>query len=59
MFNPPCEVPCELEQWMRTQSQSALCGDMLRVIARTGGLTATQLATMYELKRRYDLRYPY
>ncbi len=43
LFSPPLEVPTELEAWMRTQSQSAFVGDMLRLLARKGGLTAEQL----------------
>lgn len=49
-LSPPLEVPPALEAWMRTQSQSAFVGDMLRLLARKGGLTEDQIAMLQKQK---------
>lgn len=50
MYSPHVEVPTSVLAWLHTQSKSAFCGDMLRVIQREGGLTEAQLKMVLNLK---------
>jgi hypothetical protein len=42
-YSPPLEVPPATVEWLRSRSDLAFAGDMLRVMQRAGGLTQRQL----------------